>query len=538
MELVAAMVASSILLAGLASVMMIGRQIAFTPSAPGHRIDAARVINELAADLRFATLVIEQSPYVLDFVVPDRNGDEVAERIRYQWSGTAGDPLTRSLGGAAPTTILDSVQEFQITPTYQSSTTTLTSRVDSSEVLLAGNASPQGGAPRSINTTDFSAQQINPLAFASAAPANAICWNATRAEFFAQKVGVYTGTLLVQLRPAGDPNNGPTSHILGQVSVPENNLAASYNWNTATFSSPITGLMLHRRYVLAFAGLGGAGSTYDAQLYVNDSAAGGVLESSDAGATWQYMTSRQLYYRLYGTYTTPGTSYDVVRQNVNHIRIMLRAGDQAHARVDARIPLVNKPEYLSNYWRTDFDYDPTTIDTNGDGTLDWAQTGGGSFDSSSLVSGVWYASGALESRPLNDFIKTTTVDFRCRNTTQGGNGAVLRINADWQSGLHAPIFTTLQLQADNTQTLTLFGKSSDTTNVKLFSRKQLPSDFVRIRLTIVPASNVVNLQINDEDQGTFTYPTFSPSSNDRFVTFYADTSAARFDYVDVRVSAP
>jgi hypothetical protein len=536
MEVVAAMVASTILLAGLASVMMIGRQIAFTPSAPGHRTDAARVVNELAADLRFATLVIEQSPYVLDFVVADRNGDGVAERIRYQWSGTAGDPLTRSLGGATPTTVLESVQEFQITPTLQSSTTTLTTTRESSEVVLAGNAGVVGSVPRGISTTEFSAQQINPATFLSAAPANATGWNATRIEFFAQKVGIYAGTLVVQLRPAGDPNNGPTNHALGQVSIPEANLSASFNWNLATFSSPVTGLQLHRRYVIAFSGLGG--STYDAQLYVNDLAASGVLESSDAGASWQYMSSRQMYYRLYGTYSTPGTSSDVVRQYANHVRVMLRTGDQAHARIDARVPLINSPELLSEYWRLDYDDDPTTIDANGDGTLDWTMAGGDTFDEDTIVDGVWDVSGALESRPLNDFVNNTTVEVRCRNTTQGGNGAVVRIHADRQAGLHAPIFTHLQLQADNTQTLTLYGKSSDATSVQLFRRQQLPNDFVRIRFTIVPASNVVNLQINDEDQGTFTYPTYSPSSNDRFVTFYADTSAARFDYVDVRVSAP
>jgi hypothetical protein len=60
---------------------------------------------------------------------------------------------------------------------------------------------------------------------------------------------------------------------------------------------------------------------------------------------------------------------------------------------------------------------------------------------------------------------------------------------------------------------------------------------VRFRLTILPQNNVVNLQINDEDQGTFTYPTYAPSSTtDRFLTVYADTSQAEFDYADVRVA--
>jgi hypothetical protein len=536
MEVVAAMVVATILVTGLGTVMMIGRQVAFTPSAPGHRIKASDIVNQLAANLRYATLLIEQSPYVLDFVVADRNDDGVAERIRYQWSGIAGQPLTRSLNGAAPTTILDSVQEFQIAPTAESTTTTLTTTATSAEVLLAANSNVLGGVPRGITNTEFSAQQINPATFLSAAPANALCWNATRAEFYGQKVGTYTGTLLVQLRRAGDPNNGPTSHVLGQVSIPENNLTAAFGWNTATFASPITGLPLHRRFDLVFAGLGG--SINDAQIYASDAGANGVLESSDAGASWQLMSSRQMFYKLYGTYSTPGTSYDVARGRVKHVRVMLRAGSQAHARVDARIPLLNAPELLSDYWRLDFDEDPTQTDADGDGTDDWAVAGGGSFDNDTLVDGVWHASGALETRPLSDFTQNTTIEVRCRNTSVGGNGAVIRIHADRQGGLHAPLFAYLQLQADNTQTLTLYGKSADATSVQLAKCQGLPNDFVRIRLTIVPASNVVNLQINDEDQGTFTYPTYAPTTNDRFLTLFADTSAARFDYAEVRVAAP
>jgi hypothetical protein len=51
----------------------------------------------------------------------------------------------------------------------------------------------------------------------------------------------------------------------------------------------------------------------------------------------------------------------------------------------------------------------------------------------------------------------------------------------------------------------------------------------------LPSSNVVNLQINGEDQGTFTYPTYAPSADDRFVSISTDTSTSDFDYAEVRV---
>jgi hypothetical protein len=143
----------------------------------------------------------------------------------------------------------------------------------------------------------------------------------------------------------------------------------------------------------------------------------------------------------------------------------------------------------------------------------------------------------LQTRPLSDFTTTTTVEVRCRNTSLGGNGAVLQIYADRQGGQYAPLLVHVQRQSDGTQKLTLLGRTSDSAATTLCGRDRLTSDFVRYRLTILPANNLVNLRINDEDQGTFTYPTYAPSStNDRYATVFANTSTAEFDYVDVRVS--
>ena len=70
---------------------------------------------------------------------------------------------------------------------------------------------------------------------------------------------------------------------------------------------------------------------------------------------------------------------------------------------------------------------------------------------------------------------------------------------------------------------------------QLFAVHRLSTEFVRFRLTVVPQSDVVNLQINDEDQGTFTYPVYARHlDRPTVMTISADTSSAEFDYVDVR----
>jgi hypothetical protein len=306
-------------------------------------------------------------------------------------------------------------------------------------------------------------------------------------------------------------------------------------WNSLTFSSPVRGLALNRPYSLVFRGTTGEAGTAGSMLK-DSGATTGVSESTDAGANWTYTAGQRMFYRVYGTFTSPAASVPVTRTFATRLGIALQSGDAAHSRIDTSVALLNRPELLSAYWRADFDGSPTALDLTRDGTSDWTVAGGGSFNNGSLASGIWQANASLESRPKNDFITVTTVDVRCRNTSVGGNGAELKIQVDRQAGLHAPLIVRVQRQADGSQTLTLFGKSNSSTEVKLFERRRLNSDFVRYRLTILPASNLVNITINDQDEGTYVYSTFAPSGDDRFLTFCANTSNAEYDYVELRVA--
>jgi hypothetical protein len=531
-ELVTAMVSSGMLLAGLGSVMLIASQVANTPTASSHRLEAAEALNEFANDLRYATFLVTRTPRVLEFVVTDRTSDGTAERIRYEWSGVPGDPLLKTVNGGTPVALVDSAQDFQVSVATASETTSFTATTESAEAILASNAVSTSGPTRGIDQNNFSAQRINPTGF-SGIPANASAWSATRVDFQGSRNG-NGETLRVQIRSAGDPYDRPTGEVLGEVTILEDNLTASAGWNTVTFTSPVRGLALHRMYSLVWRGTTGESGTA-ASLLTDDNAATSVNESSDGGATWTYMPSRRTYYRIYGTYTSPGTNYNVPRNYATRVNVMLQAGSAAQSRINASVPLVNRPELLSAYWRADFDGNPTTTDFTRDGTNDWTMASG-SFNNGTLASGVWLANGALESRPKHNFTTNTTVDVRCRNTSVGGNGAVVRIHADRQGGTHAPLEVRVERQADGSQTLTLYGKSNDATDVKLFQRTNLSSDFVRCRLTILPASNVVNLAINDTDEGTYTYPTYAPTGDDRFLTFFANTSSAEYDHVELRVA--
>jgi hypothetical protein len=110
----AASLGASILLVGLSSSLFIALRATETTATPtSSRIKASEALLELQADLEFAQAFTEQSARAITFLVPDRNGDTRPETIRYAWSGTPGDPLTRQYNGGAAATFLEDVHIFQ-----------------------------------------------------------------------------------------------------------------------------------------------------------------------------------------------------------------------------------------------------------------------------------------------------------------------------------------------------------------------------------------------------------------------------------------
>jgi hypothetical protein len=232
--------------------------------------------------------------------------------------------------------------------------------------------------------------------------------------------------------------------------------------------------------------------------------------------------------------------------------LRLQTGVATHSRVDASIPLLTRPEKLAAYWRTNFDENPTTIDVDGSGEVDgdnllqpdWVATNGATFlvtaGPGQLTNGTWYANGNLATNPANDFTTVTVVEARCKNMAASGNADVLQINADRQGGTYAPLIVRMQRRLDGTQTLSLLGNS---TAVPLTAQAgsilststvdNLVDDYVRFRLTILPAANTVILQINGTDVGTFAYVPHGPVAADRSVRI---GGGAKFDYVEVRVA--
>ena len=113
-ELIVAMVGASALMVGLSSTIFIALKATDTSNTPtSAMIEGNAALSDLLSDLEFALSFSEQTANAITFTVPDRDGDSNPESVRYAWSGTPGDPLTRQYNGGTVATLTENVHVFQ-----------------------------------------------------------------------------------------------------------------------------------------------------------------------------------------------------------------------------------------------------------------------------------------------------------------------------------------------------------------------------------------------------------------------------------------
>lgn len=113
-ELMVAMVGSCALLAGLSSAIFIALKATDTSSTPtAATLEGNATLTEILSDIEYAIAFSEITTGAITFTVADRDGDDNPETIRYAWSGTPGDPLTRQYNGGGVATLVENVHVFQ-----------------------------------------------------------------------------------------------------------------------------------------------------------------------------------------------------------------------------------------------------------------------------------------------------------------------------------------------------------------------------------------------------------------------------------------
>lgn len=195
-------------------------------------------------------------------------------------------------------------------------------------------------------------------------------------------------------------------------------------------------------------------------------------------------------------------------------------------------------------WEWHCDVDPTTIDSNTDGILDWIERNGNPFDGLT-GSGTWRATTwdhVMDNRPRNDYSTPTTVDLTWRSYGEGDWQATFWANVDYvppadpeadpAGEVFAPVFMHLELMDAGTQTLTLYGKLAAGPGVELAQFTGLRDDFIDTKLYFDTVADTVTVWLDDVEQGTYGYHLIQ-QNYDNFATVLGLNG--EFDYVRIEV---
>ncbi len=317
-------VVSIVLLAIGSAILLAAHALPDAPGSTAAVATAAEVAGQIAGELRFARSFLERTANTIEFTVADRSGDAVPETIRYAFSGTPGDPLTRQYNGGTVVSIIEAVEEFELL--YDTTIVNEQEVQESAEVLLDGKVSAADNQSYWVTPTNWIGQYIQP-----SLPASTTSWTVTRILFQAQDPPSAGNAIWVQLRPA-DPGGLPTPAVLEQYYA--DSLGNAWTWQEFFFNDippwpPDEQLCLVIKW---------AAGTPDAAKLRYTWEAGNRLMTQDAGATWFLSPVLSLLYSVYGTYkenVTVATTY------LTGIRVKIRTGSDPTTGVETGVSLLH-----------------------------------------------------------------------------------------------------------------------------------------------------------------------------------------------------
>lgn len=330
---------TSILLLGIGSAMLIaGRAMPDAHSPTVETVAGADAVEPIVAELQYAVSINQRSGRMIEFTVADRNGDTTPEVIRYEWSGTVGDPLTRRYNGGTAVQVLSNVRDFTLTYDLQTISTQVPQNNESAETLLSNYNS-------STNYDDYSIRELELYSeyFYPVLPANAISWRVTRVRFYAEQSGWSSGESRVQLQLSTSANL-PSGVVLEEKPLLESSLWFWYLVQEVTYTQ-VYGLSPQQGLCLVFKWVSGEEACRLLGQDQNVTAPNvTLLKSTNRSISWTKRQGESLLFSVYGTVTTAGTPLTQNTYYLNGVGIRLRTGTDNQATVQTSVRIVNRPE--------------------------------------------------------------------------------------------------------------------------------------------------------------------------------------------------
>ena len=338
-ELVVSLSIVSIIMLGVgASLFLVRAALPDTTTPTNDMTKAARALEELTCDLEYAQAIQSHSDTMIQFTVADRTGDATSDVLRYEWSGTAGDPLTRTYNTYPAVVLLDRVQQFGLAYQLRDTYNTLPQTQVSGERVQCTYASAVVAKDCTIMEDQWFTQTLDP-----SLPAGTMKWKVTRVEFYAKQVGDTTGECKIQIQPL-TRGGMPSGVILEEKTLLESTLQTAYAKQVLTFTS-VQDLTPDEKLCLVFKWVSG---TEACAISGDDSAQGvnakALFMSTDQGRTWSEQTNESLVFTVTGTVTTQTGTQIQTLHYVNAVDATIQVNTEDRFSMVSSARLLNRPE--------------------------------------------------------------------------------------------------------------------------------------------------------------------------------------------------
>lgn len=353
-ELVVSIAISTMLLVGIGSALLIATK-ANDPSLAANQPlrDGNATAFKMLNELRVAQSFSERTPASVQFTIADRTGDATPETIRYAWSGTVGDPLTRQFNGGAAVTLLENVHLLTLAFQVRNVTSTQTETVDLffAESMFSNFEGWSGISPTyktfSVGPTSWCSEFFN----AASLPNDAKNITITRCQLMLRQGAGGNVTVGIH-RGKGGGNPEPSNNPVGTaVTIPVATLPATYQWIQVSFSD-VTLANLNKEYCIVVKG--DTSNAADVQYLYSTQAPKDdpVMLWNTGGNKWDPKKNSQadndMWFRVWGTYEVTTTqTVNTTRYFVESTSANLQVGADSRANLTARINHLNMPEVSS-----------------------------------------------------------------------------------------------------------------------------------------------------------------------------------------------
>lgn len=529
LEMLLSLVLLSIVMASVGSAVMFASQaVPDDDSAIASLNRDSMLMSQIAEDIANAKYVIEQSATAITVVVSDRTGDDIPDRIRYAWSGVAGDPLMYQLNDAAATALTASVVRFELSYAAVSASRVVMGEHALEAATDIAKFTNDGLATHTdITSTDWLGQVVSPVP------------NSDHVSFKITEIMVYGHD--------DDEQSGSTQsaiaievHGYESESGPD---AASYT--TGVLEAQALRAQMEKAVIstsrpflvgqdIALVCSRDPSYTLRTRLAHNPNADGGLLTSNNAGADWSTSALSSMLYCIKAIPTKQGNGFDLQRRRLSSVGITLQSGSVDRSALTRTVRMNQAPVVATVLWEANFSADPTQMDLDGDGAADWSYNGG-AVPAGSLVDGELIADRPLSAEPMISYSSMVTADIRLRSET--GEGPLVygpnRLGNEGEMKDPYPLITQLRQDGAGGQELLFYNELTPTTPVARIN--DLPQGWIDLRLILLPDDQLVSIHVNGLEAGTLKLDKISDDTPDYTFALGAAGSDAIFDSARVVV---